>query len=104
MLVIQVQVDFNTNQSYDEANPLVLPSKKRKTLVKRDRPNAHRILSNKQRKHLEKIVDRKKRKQDVSYHYYTYDLFLLLFVFNLNLRRELVYCNLCSKYKARRNY
>lgn len=52
---------------YDHANALVLPSKKRDTKIQKTK-EAHvtRILSKKQRKNLEKIVDKKKKKHEVS--------------------------------------
>lgn len=54
---------------YDASNALILPSKKRESKVKKD-PNATtnitRILSKKQRKNLEKIVDKKKKKEQRS--------------------------------------
>lgn len=58
--------------NYDQSNELVLPSSKRKTKIKDDKAKVTRILSNKHRKRLEKIVDRKKKKENVcislSYH------------------------------------
>ncbi|XP_035773239.1 probable ATP-dependent RNA helicase kurz [Anopheles albimanus] len=50
----------------DEANALVLPSKKRATKVKKDATVVTRILSKKQRKRLEKIVDQRKKKENRS--------------------------------------
>lgn len=51
---------------YDQANALVLPSKKRDTkLQKTEEKQITRILSKKQRKNLEKIVDKKKKKENV---------------------------------------
>ncbi|XP_049547349.1 probable ATP-dependent RNA helicase kurz [Anopheles darlingi] len=50
----------------DDANALVLPSKKRATKVKKDTTVVTRILSKKQRKRLEKIVDQKKKKENRS--------------------------------------
>lgn len=51
---------------YDQANALVLPSKKRTTKIKEKTQQVTRILSKKQRKRLEKIVDKKKKKEGVS--------------------------------------
>lgn len=52
---------------YDQSNALVLPSGKRNTKIKKDNDsNVTRILSKKQRKNLEKIVDKKKKKEGVS--------------------------------------
>ncbi|KAJ6635942.1 putative ATP-dependent RNA helicase kurz [Pseudolycoriella hygida] len=49
---------------YDQSNALVLPSQKRKTKIKKDKDcNVTRILSKKQRKNLEKVVDKKKKKE-----------------------------------------
>lgn len=53
---------------YDQANALVLPSKKRDTKIeKTQKTNVTRILSKKQRKNLEKIVDKKKKKEEVCF-------------------------------------
>lgn len=51
---------------YDESNELVLPSAKRKTKIKDDKLKITRILSKKQRKKLEKVVEIKKKKENVS--------------------------------------
>ncbi|XP_061395086.1 probable ATP-dependent RNA helicase kurz [Musca vetustissima] len=48
---------------YDEANALVLPSQKRATKVKVEHKQNVKILSKKQRKHLQAIVDKKKKKE-----------------------------------------
>ncbi|XP_020803504.1 probable ATP-dependent RNA helicase kurz [Drosophila serrata] len=63
---IQIDVDAvaGTNQAgYDEANALVLPSEKRATKIKVDKVQHVKILSKKQRKHLQAIVDKKKKKE-----------------------------------------
>lgn len=52
---------------FDQSNALVLPSKKRDTKIKQpDQKQVTRILSKKQRKNLEKIVEKKKKKEGVS--------------------------------------
>lgn len=48
----------------NDTNALVLPSKKRATKVKRENVTVTRILSKKQRKRLEKIVDQKEKKKN----------------------------------------
>ncbi|EDW66092.1 probable ATP-dependent RNA helicase kurz [Drosophila virilis] len=48
---------------YDEANALVLPSQKRATKIKVEQRRNVKILSKKQRKHLQTIVDKKKKKE-----------------------------------------
>ncbi|XP_053952110.1 probable ATP-dependent RNA helicase kurz [Anastrepha ludens] len=48
---------------YDDANALVLPSQKRTTKVPVDKQQHVKILSKKQRKHLQQIVDKKKKKE-----------------------------------------
>ncbi|XP_034671389.1 probable ATP-dependent RNA helicase kurz [Drosophila subobscura] len=48
---------------YDEANALVLPSQKRATKTIVERTNHVKILTKKQRKHLQAIVDKKKKKE-----------------------------------------
>ena len=53
-------------EGYDDCNLLVLPSKKRKTKVKvQGGAPLGKLLSKKQRKHLEKILDQKKKKLKV---------------------------------------
>ncbi|XP_058445760.1 probable ATP-dependent RNA helicase kurz [Malaya genurostris] len=64
----QIKLEFGC-QDYggeDESNLLVLPSKKRPTKIKRDKGVVNKILSKKQRKHLERIVDQKKKKENRS--------------------------------------
>uniref|UniRef100_A0A1A9W634 RNA helicase n=1 Tax=Glossina brevipalpis TaxID=37001 RepID=A0A1A9W634_9MUSC len=59
--------ELNTNStSYDEANALVLPSKKRATRFKVEHKQNIKILSKKQRKRLQTIVDKKKKKEERS--------------------------------------
>ncbi|EDV95219.1 probable ATP-dependent RNA helicase kurz [Drosophila grimshawi] len=48
---------------YDEANALVLPSQKRSTKIQIEKRQNVKILSKKQRKHLQSIVDKKKKKE-----------------------------------------
>ncbi|XP_055613616.1 probable ATP-dependent RNA helicase kurz [Uranotaenia lowii] len=66
----QIKLDFETADDYckgtDDANLLVLPSQKRPTKVKRDKTTVTKILSKKQRKRLEKIVDQKRKKEQRS--------------------------------------
>lgn len=68
-LPFKIKVELGNEDEYktnDTANLLVLPSDKRKTKIKKT-TTVTRILSKKQRKHLEKIVDKKKKKEQVSY-------------------------------------
>lgn len=52
---------------YDQANALVLPSKKRDTKINEQKTTSvTRILSKKKRKELEKIVEKKQKKEDRS--------------------------------------
>ncbi|KAF7282101.1 hypothetical protein GWI33_003218 [Rhynchophorus ferrugineus] len=60
----QIRVDLDVKGHYDKSNELVLPSEKRKTKIKEDKTKITRILSKKQRKRLEKIVDKKKKKEN----------------------------------------
>ncbi|XP_062138311.1 probable ATP-dependent RNA helicase kurz [Drosophila sulfurigaster albostrigata] len=53
----------NYAAGYDEANALVLPSQKRATKTKIEKHQNVKILSKKQRKHLQSIVDKKKKKE-----------------------------------------
>lgn len=53
-------------QSYDESNPFVLPSKKRKTTVKRPIVEIKKFLSKKKRRQLETVVKRKQKKENRS--------------------------------------
>ncbi|XP_059049878.1 probable ATP-dependent RNA helicase kurz [Achroia grisella] len=60
----EIKVDF-ANDEYgasDKSNLLVLPSKKRKTKVIQEKKEKIKLLSKAQRKQLEKIVDKKKKK------------------------------------------
>ncbi|CAG9833375.1 unnamed protein product [Diabrotica balteata] len=59
----KIKVDFETVGKYDQSNELVLPSEKRKTKIKKKQAEVTRILSKKQRKHLQNIVDKKKKKE-----------------------------------------
>uniref|UniRef100_A0A1B6LNA1 Uncharacterized protein n=1 Tax=Graphocephala atropunctata TaxID=36148 RepID=A0A1B6LNA1_9HEMI len=65
----KVQVEWSSKRKnyYDDCNSLVLPSKKRKTHTKKGNgPVITKILSKTQRKKLEKIVERKKKKENRS--------------------------------------
>lgn len=63
---IQDVIEAAEYGGYDQSNALVLPSEKRNTKIKKDKDsNVTRILSKKQRKNLEKIVDKKKKKEGV---------------------------------------
>lgn len=73
--LFQIQVDLGGEGHYDVSNQLVLPSTKRKTKIKNDSKQVTRILSKKQRKHLEKIVEKKKKKENVSKFWYLHFLF-----------------------------
>ena len=66
---VQVQIEIPTTDKYDECNALVLPSDKRKTKIIKEKKQNQRILSKSQRKKLEKIVDSKKKKANVSFTY-----------------------------------
>ncbi|XP_060532993.1 probable ATP-dependent RNA helicase kurz isoform X2 [Cylas formicarius] len=59
-----IHIDLDVRGHYDQSNQLVLPSAKRKTKIKDDKPKSTRILSSKHRKRLEKIVDKKKKKEN----------------------------------------
>lgn len=69
--ILQIKLDLpeHENDEYQATtageNALVLPSKKRETKFKKTE-NVTRILSKKQRKKLEKIVEKKKKKEQVS--------------------------------------
>lgn len=68
MSILQIKLDLGnkTDDGYEEdTNQLVLPSKKRKTVVKEDAKSKKRLLNKKQRKRLEKIVEQKEKKQKV---------------------------------------
>ncbi|XP_064620973.1 probable ATP-dependent RNA helicase DHX37 [Lineus longissimus] len=61
---IKLDLGNKTDDGYEEdTNQLVLPSKKRKTVVKEDAKSKKRLLNKKQRKRLEKIVEQKEKKQ-----------------------------------------
>lgn len=59
---VEIEISGTQSSKYDECNALVLPSKKRKTKVVKEKKSSQRILSKTQRKKLEKIVDVKKKK------------------------------------------
>ncbi|XP_030748203.1 probable ATP-dependent RNA helicase kurz [Sitophilus oryzae] len=60
-----IKLDFDAEGYYDTCNKLVLPSHKRKVKIKQDKSKV-KLLSNKHRKQLEKIVERKKKKANRS--------------------------------------
>ncbi|XP_055695957.1 probable ATP-dependent RNA helicase kurz [Lutzomyia longipalpis] len=68
--VKQIKLDLGDDAggkgSYDESNALVIPSKKRHTKALFKEKKITRILSKKQRKNLEKIVDKKIKKENRS--------------------------------------
>lgn len=64
--MFKIEVDLGTEWNYDLSNELVLPSKKRKTKIIEEAKLVRPILSKKQRKHLEKIVDNKRKKENVG--------------------------------------
>ena len=61
----QIHVEF-TECKYDDSNALVLPSKKRKTVLKKHNAPDVKVLSKKQRKFFEKILEKKKKKERVT--------------------------------------
>lgn len=62
-----MELTTKKNEHYDDCNTLVIPSKKRKTVkTKTNGPVVTKVLSKTQRKKLEKIVERKKKKENVS--------------------------------------
>jgi hypothetical protein len=67
-LFFQIKLDSNFIQrdSYDECNALVIPSQKRRTKKKNESVAVPKILSKSQRKRLQKIVDKKKKKENVG--------------------------------------
>lgn len=66
--LLQIKIDDSVilRDNYDECNTLVIPSEKRRTKTKNDTVTVKRILSKTQRKRLQKIVDKKKKKENVS--------------------------------------
>ena len=65
MLQIQIEIEGITKSNYDENNPLALPSEKRKTEVECKSAPVVKRLSKKERKKLEKLVDKKEKKTKV---------------------------------------
>nr|CAD7265409.1 unnamed protein product [Timema shepardi] len=61
---IKIDPHYSSTNNHDESNLLAIPSKKRKTVKVKKVANVTRILSKKQRKHLEKIVDKKRKKEN----------------------------------------
>lgn len=68
-IVFQIKLEFSNNEYgvTDGSNLLALPTKKRQTKIVKDKIEKIRILSKQQRKKLEKIVDKKKKKENVSF-------------------------------------
>lgn len=65
--MLQVYVELPSKLDvYDAANPLVLPSKKRQTKIKQSNLQVKKLLTKTQRKKLEKIVEKKQKKENVS--------------------------------------
>lgn len=61
-----VQGNESIPTGYDEANALALPSKKRATKIVEKEHKVVKILTKKQRKNLQAIVDKKKKREGVS--------------------------------------
>ena len=76
----QIKLDIPDAKSdqYDDCNSLVLPSVKRKTKVKNAHEPKAKLLTKKQRKNLEKIVENKKKEAVVSWNKLIYILHLYL--------------------------
>jgi ATP-dependent RNA helicase DHX37/DHR1 len=68
LIFFQIKLDssFTQHNNYDECNALVIPSQKRRTKKKNDTITVTKILSKSQRKRLQKVIDRKKKKENVS--------------------------------------
>jgi ATP-dependent RNA helicase DHX37/DHR1 len=66
LLQIKIDDSFIQRNNYDECNALVIPSEKRRTKTRNNAVSVKRILSKTQRKRLQKIVDKKKKKENVS--------------------------------------
>ena len=66
-MIFQISVDLPgvEDEQYDDSNLLVLPSKKRKTKLNCEKEQTAKKLSKKQRKRLEQVIDRKKKKAKV---------------------------------------
>lgn len=64
----QIKLEFSNNEygSTDASNLLALPTKKRQTKIVKEKHEKTRILSKQQRKKLEKIVDKRKKKENVN--------------------------------------
>jgi ATP-dependent RNA helicase DHX37/DHR1 len=67
-LFFQIKLDssFIQRANYDECNALVIPSQKRRTKKRNETVAVSKILSKSQRKRLQKIVDKKKKKENVG--------------------------------------
>lgn len=69
--ITQIKIEWaegvaEASAGYDDANALALPSQKRATKVQLSKQQHVKILTKKQRKHLQQIVDKKKKKECVS--------------------------------------
>lgn len=63
---IKLDLSSQGNEKFDDANPLVIPSQKRKTKLVKHAGTITKVLSKKQRKLLQKVVDKKKKKGNRS--------------------------------------
>lgn len=72
--LFQIKLEFLSNEygAADSSNLLALPSKKRNTKIISEKQEKTRFLSKARRKQLEKIVDKKKKKENVSAKIYKY--------------------------------
>ncbi|XP_057318023.1 probable ATP-dependent RNA helicase kurz [Microplitis mediator] len=59
---VQIEIE-NTKETYDESNKFLIPTEKRKTKKTDKRKTITPFLSNKRRKQLEKVIERKEKKQ-----------------------------------------
>lgn len=68
IVLLQIRLEFSNSEygSNDASNLLALPSNKRKTKIIQEKKEKIRFLSKAQRKKLEKIVDKKRKKANVS--------------------------------------
>lgn len=64
LIILQIQVDASLLAESNDPD-FILPSKKRKTTIVKEKPAGKRPLSKKERRNLESVLNRKKKKEKV---------------------------------------
>lgn len=67
-MMFQIKVDASLEGEASDGNELVLPAQKRKTVKVKEAASRKRILSKKEKRKLQSVVDRRKKKEKVLMH------------------------------------